>query len=541
VRSDSEARPGPAATLEEPGKSAEARHNVTQVTRLKLLLLLPLTMAVLVAATGYFTMQMTERVYLNAMGQPQASGAVPLLSADPRATPAPQSRDWADSTRVSRGFTGLRVQVGLIAVIAAVLGFAMALGVTAPLRQVANRLEAMASGDLQGALDVKSTSEVDSVAGAFNDAIRAVNRYIFQSMTGAVITLDTKGIVIGSSPAAEVVLGYHEEELVGRRFSTIFAPTPESRQALLAMEQAIARRKPISMEDVVVAAKDGRPMRIGVNVSYLRPPAGSADATIIGVMIAFKDLTEIRRLRERLQQADQLVALGTLTAGVAHELRNPLASLQGLVELLGRDFAEDDPKRRYVKTMLDAIDRLNRLVEDLLLLSSPGAPTTDPVDLNSVARDMVMFARLGLGEKQIALTSIEGPAPVTVLGSQARLGQALTNIVLNAVQATPTGGSVTVTTSVAEQQAIWRIHNTGSHIAPEQMKKLFVPFFTTKSGGTGLGLAIARQIVTAHGGRIEVESDQGTGTTFVIDLPLAHAGAQAAVVPAEVTGEALPA
>ncbi len=503
---------GTPAAVNAGGEYPMARQNLPRVTRLRLLLLLPLTMAVLVAATGFFTLNMTAFHYNTYKG-----------------------------VAVTQALSTLRVQVGLIAIISAILGFALALGVTAPLRQVASRLEAIASGDLQGALDVKSTSEVDSVAGAFNDAIRAINRYIFQSMTGAVITLNTEGVVIGSSPAAEVVLGYPEEELVGRRFSTIFAPTPESRQALLAMEQAIANRETIAMEDVVVAAKDGRPMRIGVNVSYLRPRAGSGDATTIGVMIAFKDLTEIRRLRERLQQADQLVALGTLTAGVAHELRNPLASLQGLVELLGRDFAEDDPKRRYVKTMLDAIDRLNRLVEDLLLLSSPGAPTTEPVELNSLARDTVMFARLGLGDKLVTLTSIEGPVPVTVLGSQTRLGQALTNVVMNAVQATPAGGTVTVTTLVSEQAAIWRIHNSGSYITPEQMKKLFVPFFTTKSKGTGLGLAIARQIVTAHGGRIEVESNEGAGTTFVIDFPLARTGTAPAVPSPGFASDALPA
>jgi two-component system sensor histidine kinase AtoS len=470
------------------------RRHVSRVTRLKLLVLLPSTMGVLVAATGFFTHRMTTRVYL-------------LYG--------------LTGPAIQTALGGLAIEVALVASIAAFLGFALALGVTAPLKQVADRLEAVASGDLQGAIDIRSTSEVDCVAGAFNDAIRAINAYIFQSMTGAVIALNTDGVVIGSSPAAEVVLGYREEELIGKRFSEVFTPTAESRTALLAMEAAIARRRPVVMDDVVVAAKDGRPMRIDVNVSYLRPPAGPDGTTTVGVMIAFKDLTEIRRLRERLQQADRLVALGTLTAGVAHELRNPLASLQGLVELLGRDFPEDDPRRRYVTTMQDAIGRLDCLVEDLLLLSSPAAPSQELIDLNRMVRDTVTFARLGLSDKAVTISSIDSRLPAITLGNEARLGRALANILVNAVQATPPGGVVTASTTVSGTQAVVRVHNTGSYVSPEQMKKLFVPFYTTKSSGTGLGLAIARQIVTAHGGRIEVESDPQVGTSFAIELPLA--------------------
>ncbi len=477
-----------------------------RVTRLKLLVLLPATMGVLVAATGFFVQKMTARAYL-------------LYG--------------LTGPAVHQALGGLAIEIAVVAAIAGVLGFALALGVAAPLGQVFDRLEAMASGDLRGALDLRSTSEVDRVAGAFNDAVEAVSRYIFQAMTGAVITVNADGVIIGSSPAAEVVLGYREDELVGRRFSAIFAPAAASRHALAAMEAAIARREPVAMDDVVVAAKDGRPMRIDVTVSYLRPRAFDDTATI-GVMIAFKDLTEIRRLRARLQQADHLVSLGTLTAGVAHELRNPLASLQGLAELLGRDFQDDDPRRRYVQTMLEAIGRLDRLVEDLLLYSSPGAPSSERIDLNRVAGDAVTFARLGLGGRAVTISTMDSPLPPIALGSAARLGQALTNVLANAVQATPQGGAVTVSTTVSGPDATVRVHNTGSFIRPEQMQELFVPFYTTKAAGTGLGLAIARQIVTAHGGRIDVESDREAGTTFTIRLPLA-----ADPVPAESSGAAL--
>lgn len=487
---------------------------VTRVTRAKLMVVLPLTMTLLVAASGFFTMSMTQRLYM-------LHGGTPAV--------------------VESMMGRLGMQIALIALIAAMLGLGIAVAVTSSLRQVADQLEAVASGDLRAALDIKATSELDTVATAFNDAITALNRYLFQSMTGAVITLNADGIVIGSSPATEAILGYAEDELVGRRFSEVFAPASGDAAALAAIESAIARRQPVSVDEIRVVARDGRPIHIGITASYLRRGdrrGGSRDLDeAVGVTIAFKDLQEIRRLRDRLRQADQLVALGTLTAGVAHELRNPLASLQGLVELLGRDFQESDPRRRYVKTMLDAIDRLNRLVEDLLLFSSPATPTVEAVDIAAVVRDTVSFARLGLSNRRVTVSLVEeNGSAAEVIGSRDRLGQALTNIVLNAVQATPDGGIVTVKTARANGNVAIRVHNTGSYIPPERMRQLFVPFFTTKPAGTGLGLAIARQIVTAQDGRIDVESDPETGTTFTIELPIAR---EVAAVGAFKTGTTL--
>jgi len=474
-------------------------------TRAKLMVLLPLTMALLVAGTGFFTVSNATRTY-ELHGTGDVAGDL---------------------------IAQLGVQIAGISLIAALLGFGIALGVTKPIRQMVEQMEALASGDLRGTLAIASTSELDSLGGAVNDAISAIQRYYFQSMTGAVITLDAGGRVIGSSAAAEATLGYREEDLVGRRFSDVFTPASGSRASLTAVETAIAGRKPVSLEDVEILAADGRPVRIGITASYLQQRIGrssdSAHSTsagqardVVGVTIAFKDLNQMRSLRARLQQADQLVALGTVTAGVAHEIRNPLASLRGLTELLGRDIPPGDTRRKYVDTMLQAIDRLNRLIEDLLLFSAPKADDVSQVDLGQVVAETVSLARHGLGQRPLTLAlSPESPGPLVVRGNRERIAQALTNIILNAVQATPDEGSVTVSAQPREGTAVVAVHNTGSFIPPDVRHRLFMPFFTTKPTGTGLGLAIARQIVTGLDGRIEVESGQDTGTTFTIELPLA--------------------
>jgi PAS domain S-box-containing protein len=469
-----------------------ARPLTAGTTRAKLMVVLPLTMALLVGATGFFALSMASRAYVLHGGGEETNRQVAQLGA----------------------------QVASIALIAAVLGLSIAFGVTQPVRQVREQLEALASGDLRGALKIRSTSELDSLGGAFNDAIVALQRYYFQSMTGAVITLDVDGRVIGSSPAAEATLGYREDELVGRRFSEVFTPASTSRGSLTAVEAAIARREAVALDDIEIVAADGRAVRIDISASYLQQGAGSSSREVVGVMIAFKDLNQIRTIQARLQQADQLVALGTVTAGVAHEIRNPLASLRGLTELLGRDIPGGDSRRRYVETMLESIDRLNHLIEDLLLFSSPRETRADDLDLSSIAAETVSLVQAGVGDQAVAVRFVPSAAPVIVQGNRDRLIRVLTNLVRNAIQATPEGGVVTVRMETRGRVAAVAVHNTGSYIPPSVRHRLFVPFFTTKPMGTGLGLAIARQLVLVMDGRIDVESDQLSGTTFMVELPL---------------------
>jgi signal transduction histidine kinase len=240
------------------------------------------------------------------------------------------------------------------------------------------------------------------------------------------------------------------------------------------------------------------------------------------VTIAFKDLNQMRSLRARLQQADQLVALGTVTAGVAHEIRNPLASIRGLAELLGRDVPAGDRRRQYVDTILQSIDRLNHLIEDLLLFSAPKASDTTEVDLGGLVAETMLLARHGLGGRPLTLNEKSmASGALVVRGNRERILQVLTNVVVNATQATPDEGTVTVWTDRRPGTAVVAVHNTGSFIPPDVRRRLFVPFFTTKPAGTGLGLAIAQQIVTALDGRIDVDSSPESGTTFTIEMPLA--------------------
>jgi signal transduction histidine kinase len=171
--------------------------------------------------------------------------------------------------------------------------------------------------------------------------------------------------------------------------------------------------------------------------------------------------------------------------------------------------------------MLQSIDRLNRLIEDLLLFSSPRAAEDDDLDLSSTVAETVTLARVAIGDRPVVVNRIGPEDRLIVRGNRDRLIQVLTNIVRNATEASPDGGAVTVRAEPREGVATVTVHNTGSYIPPNVRRQLFVPFFTTKPTGTGLGLAIARQIVTSMDGRIDVDSHQERGTTFTVELPLA--------------------
>ena len=481
---------------------------VARTTRAKLMVLLPLTMALLVGATGFFALSMAERFYVIN----QTTGIEP------------------------RALIGqLGPQIAAISLVAALIGLSIAFGIAAPVHRMAQQLDAIAAGDLRGGLDIRSVSELDSLGGAFNAAVDAVNRYLFHGLTGAALTANAEGTVIGVSPAAEGILGIREHDLIGKPLNDVLNPAPGSRAALASIEEAFRSRRPVALEDVELVVQDGRTIRVSISSSYLRredAAGGGPGGEVVGVLLTSKDMAEIRRLRERLRQADHLVALGTVTAGVAHELRNPLASIRGLTELLGRDFDEADGRRRYITTMIESIDRLNRLIEDLLLFSSPAPTLTHDVEVADMVRQVASFAGHLASGRSVTVEIAPGLDGPLVTANRDRLAQAFMNVLSNAMQATPEGGSVVAHIDATPSAVSVRIHNTGSYIPPDVRAQLFVPFFTTRPSGTGLGLPIARQVVVAAGGRIDVESDPVEGTTFTIELPRSVPARESPAAPA---------
>jgi len=358
----------------------------------------------------------------------------------------------------------------------------------------------------------KSTPQIDT---------HKLISYTLDSLEGSVITISRERIITSFNCVAERILGYSGEEAVGENYRRIIRGESHDRHIVEMIEAALSEGATFSSEEAVICTRDRKHIPVGMTISRLRDECDKS----LGVVLIFKDLVEIKRIREQILRTEQMAALGYLAAGLAHELRNPLGSLMGIAELLQDDLEADDPRRTYADIFMGQIERMNNLVEDLLSFARPPITTLERLSLNDLARESLLFASYDFQHQSVNIKAEYAPGLPDVMVDGERFGRAILNIVRNAYQATPEGGRITLATGMRgggdELREYVSITNSGSYIEPGTRDKLFTPFFTLKKDGTGLGLSIAHQIVKGHSGYIEVDSHPHEGTTFVIDLPTA--------------------
>ncbi|HEX9023310.1 MAG TPA: ATP-binding protein [Geobacteraceae bacterium] len=228
----------------------------------------------------------------------------------------------------------------------------------------------------------------------------------------------------------------------------------------------------------------------------------------------------IIEIEGQLRKAERLSAIGELSAVLAHEIRNPLGSIQGTAEILKDDFRPGDKKHEFLDILIKESGRLNRVVEDFLRLARPQPANLGDCDVMEELHNVVTLVTTEARGRDVRL-ELESAALPAVRGDREKLRQAFLNLLLNALQATPPGGRVSVIGAYEKSNEMIRleIRDTGAGIDAEALPRIFEPFFSTKEGGTGLGLAITQKIIEGHGGRIEVESERGKGALFRIVLP----------------------
>jgi signal transduction histidine kinase len=229
----------------------------------------------------------------------------------------------------------------------------------------------------------------------------------------------------------------------------------------------------------------------------------------------------IIHIEEQLRRAERLSALGELSAILAHEIRNPLASIRGTAEILMDNGMPSESRTEFLDILVKESDRLNGVVEDFLRMARPEPAAKSPCDINEEISNIVSLLSAEARAKQIKLQLESSPLP-QLIADGAKLRQAFVNIILNGIQASPAGGQVTVSTAYDQRNEVIEIRfsDNGPGISPEAKAKIFEPFFTTKGNGTGLGLPITKKIVEGHGGSVEVEGEPGSGATFVVSLPV---------------------
>jgi two-component system sensor histidine kinase PilS (NtrC family) len=286
---------------------------------------------------------------------------------------------------------------------------------------------------------------------------------------------------------------------------------------------------PVTGASGVLTGETGFCDRLGNDLilAYSVIPFFDKEGARSGIIINFNDLTQIRQMEAELKRADRLAAVGELAARIAHEIRNPLASISGSVQLIAQGDGVPEGDRKLLSIVLRETDRLNRLVSDFLIYARPAPPHVDVIDLCDLYRELDALLKGDPAFQGISVR-LECEEGTMVSADRGQMEQVLWNLFSNAADAMPAGGEILVSTRMvtitmrrSEQAAFVRIdvHDTGEGMTDEVTRNLFEPFFTTKPGGTGLGLATVYRIIDAHGGRIFVESAPGNGTTFSILLP----------------------
>jgi signal transduction histidine kinase len=240
----------------------------------------------------------------------------------------------------------------------------------------------------------------------------------------------------------------------------------------------------------------------------------------VGIVGYFRDLRERKRLEEELLRHERLVTLGKMVAHISHEIKNPLATIGGFAQQCERHEDLPEATRRKIKIIHEEVQRLEKFLADLGSFTRTAPTLKSPGDILALIREVADFMEAGFKERGVAF-ALQAPEKIPQLAfDPGQMRQVFLNLFKNALEGMPHGGALTVSTAVREDQLLLAVADTGEGIAPEHLKSLFTPFFSTKEGGTGLGLTICRGLIDQHQGEIDITSELHRGTTCTIRLPL---------------------
>jgi two-component system sensor histidine kinase PilS (NtrC family) len=346
------------------------------------------------------------------------------------------------------------------------------------------------------------------------DQLDLLFRSIIESVDAGVITINLQGTIKTFNRAAEEITGFPLTGVKNRRIADVF---PEFVQ-FFAMEK-IAEQIRNRME-IIVTGKEGKKINLGCSISPLKDKHNKQ----IGNILIFQDLTGIKLMEENLEKSKKLALIGEMAAGLAHEMRNPLASITGSIQLLQQGLDLDGTDKRLMQIILRGKNQLESFVRDFLLLARSIPTSRELIDLIEVVEEVLENIKL-TDDWTSAIKIVKVfPGKAKVLANREQVRQLIHNLAINAVQAMREGGvlSVEIKKQKLNDQEDYieiKVKDTGCGIEEKYLKKIFEPFFTNKEGGTGLGLAIVSRFIDGYGGRVKVESIINEGTTFIVWLP----------------------
>jgi len=396
----------------------------------------------------------------------------------------------------------------------------------APLKRISAQLDRISAGELEVEPAVQRGDELGAVSTkiiGIGKQLRDV-REIFSTMRenldqvmiglgDGLLLFNAEGRAVLVSPSVEKFLGGSTDELRGRRISEIFPPEHPIRKAIRIDGNEM---DPVEGREMVLPGASG-PQRIGVSVQAVREHGKR-----MGTLLTLHDIESLERIGNQLQVADRLAAIGRVTAGVAHEVKNPLNSMRLWLEVLKANMPIEPEPQQAVKMLDNEIDRLDRAVKTFLNFTKPVELNLEETDMRAFLEEVLDAARPSITKAGVEfLLNLSEDLPPALIDRQL-IHQAVLNLLLNACNFTPAGGRITLGLRRSGEYAVISVADSGKGIAPEDRNKIFQLFFTTRPGGTGIGLANTFRFVQLHNGRIEFESEVGRGTTFRLELPLAR-------------------
>ena len=340
--------------------------------------------------------------------------------------------------------------------------------------------------------------------------LQVVHRDVIQSITSGLATTDPDGRITSLNRAGEEILSLAEPAVIGRSAQELVGA--ERWEELVARPSAPGESRRTEME----VERDGEPLVLGLSLSRLTDAAGQHR----GYNLVFQDLTRWRRLEEEVRLKDRMAAVGELAAGIAHEIGNPLAAISGSVQMLAGQVGGDESQRKLIGILLKESQRLDRTIKGFLRFARPPERSTVRFDVGALLTENFELLRNSPEVREgHRLDLALDPPSAELYADPDQVSQIFWNLARNALKAMPGGGRLTVSGEVADGVYRLRFADTGRGMPESQRANLFHPFQSFFDGGTGIGMAIVYRIVEEHGGRIEVESAPGRGTTITVELP----------------------
>src|SRR2546422_1865730 len=345
--------------------------------------------------------------------------------------------------------------------------------------------------------------------------LQAFKDLIFQSVGTGLIALDREHRITAFNRAAEEISGFRVSQAIGHAWPALMGAT----LPLESIEAAIEGNPRASMrQETMLRRPDGTTVPVRMTFSALR----SGEGERLGLISVCEDLSAIRAMETRMRQADRLATLGRMAANIAHEIRNPLASLTGAIEVLTSPQTAEDARERLSQIVARESERLNHIIKNFLEYARPAPLSITTFDVAAAAEEVMLLLEHRASPGSLKVIREFAPSVLWPVDAQ-QFRQILWNLCLNAVEAMPDGGELGVAAAGRGALPEVSVSDTGDGIGTGDLSHVFEPFFSTKSEGTGLGLALVHRIVQEHGGEIDVRSAPGLGTTFTLTLPSRNA------------------